>query len=265
MKRKLVQQGTSTLMVSIPKSWADENKLSKGKEVDVTETQEGILISTNSQGSPTKTMLDLKSVDRLKFRLFAILYQQGVDEITIKYEKESQVRTILERVLPELLGMEVVEQSRTELKVRDVGRASVEEYDSILRRLWHILGVLLEDAQKGTSLEHVENVERTVNKLSNYCIRMLHKTKKQPLTANYQLVSSLEDIADELKRRPKESSKSLVDFFRSVEKLYYEYSLADAETVAEQFEKLKKKDDGLVLRSVLGAFNAVVRCNASLF
>ena len=45
MKRKLVRQGSSTLMISLPSKWVKSNNLDKGSEIDIDEKENVLEIS----------------------------------------------------------------------------------------------------------------------------------------------------------------------------------------------------------------------------
>ena len=44
MKRKIIQQGSGGLTIYLPKKWADQKGLITGDEVDVKESEQGLLI-----------------------------------------------------------------------------------------------------------------------------------------------------------------------------------------------------------------------------
>ena len=45
MKRKLVKQGTTTLMISLPSKWLKNNALNKGDEIEISDDQNGLIIT----------------------------------------------------------------------------------------------------------------------------------------------------------------------------------------------------------------------------
>ena len=45
MKRKVVQQGPATLMISLPKDWVDENSVKKGQEMNIEPDGKRLIIS----------------------------------------------------------------------------------------------------------------------------------------------------------------------------------------------------------------------------
>ena len=54
MKRNIVKQGHSTLMVSIPMKWVKKYNLKKGMQVDVEDNGRDLIISTKSELEPKK-------------------------------------------------------------------------------------------------------------------------------------------------------------------------------------------------------------------
>ena len=61
MQRKVIQQGPSTLMVSLPSKWVKENNIKKGEELTVDWTNNQLTICPGSSSIEKKITLVFKS------------------------------------------------------------------------------------------------------------------------------------------------------------------------------------------------------------
>ncbi len=271
MKRKIIQIAGSTQLVSLPRAWCKQRELKKGQEVNVTETSDGLLVATEGQVTLKTKTIDLNEISILKNRLVITLYQQGYDEIRIQYSDGAQVRSIIERAIPELIGMEIIEQKPTMLILKDISGSSGEDYDTVLRRVFHILGQLIQDGSAGATAEHFLSVEQTINKFTNYCLRALSKKRTLKHEHQYMLIQNLERAADELKENGEKMTKKerlflgvTSTYYTRLNALYYKYSLEDAEKTALLYERLKKTTPAnlkLYVESLLRTYDCVININ----
>jgi phosphate uptake regulator len=207
MKRRVVEQGGLTLMISLPRKWAKKYGLKKGDEIELSERGKELLLSTEKAIEEEATTT-VKIEDTAKFmgRLVHAPYRFGYNEVEIKYSDPSAVPKIQE-YLDQLLGFEIVEQGTNYMKVQMVAKELETEFEKMLRRILFMaqdmakelyLGVKDEDTEK---LKGVAAMEKMNNKLTNFCERMLNKhgypdTKKTGMM--YCTVWAMEQVADEI-------------------------------------------------------------------
>src|SRR3989344_1107667 len=105
MKRKLVQQGTSTLMVSLPSKWIKQNNLTKGSEVDVDEKGSELIISPDEKNN--KIMGEISLIGDTESLIRTIItnaYRSGNDKIKITFENNDQFRILENTIKTRLIG-----------------------------------------------------------------------------------------------------------------------------------------------------------------
>ncbi len=136
MRRKIVQQGTATLMVSLPASWARKNGIEKGAEVEVQEQKDRIIILPTAEALAARVEIDVtgmaddllreiakvegtkekktyrdpetfKTVRQAMLRMLASLYKAGYDEIRITFEHPGTINLIQEALGDELSEYEI--------------------------------------------------------------------------------------------------------------------------------------------------------------
>ncbi|MBN2420779.1 phosphate uptake regulator PhoU [Candidatus Woesearchaeota archaeon] len=208
MKRKIVQHGEATLTVSLPSKWTKKYHLNKGDEVDITERDHELLVSPDSNNSkPVKKVeLDIDNIDSSYMLewLFAALYKKGFDEITLRYKKANpnQIHQLLE---DNLMGFTIIEQKQGKSVLKLVAQENPEEFDATLKRIFLVTNSfasnVFEYVKKG-DFEHLEDLkfmENSINKLVNFCERILVKKgySDHQKTCFYYLVAwNLEKVCE---------------------------------------------------------------------
>ncbi len=209
MKRKVVQQGPSTLMVSLPSKWVKENNVSKGDELDLAE-EKGKIILTVEKPSSESVSKEHAVVDFGVFNEYFVnyFYQKGYDEVLIRC-KDPEVAALVEKRARELMGFEVVEKGKNFVRVKSLMKIDNQEFDTVLRKLFQITLVMgdkiteaLEQKSEQKKKELLAEVvldEKENNKYCDLCIRILFKNKYQYPDdgfAYFALLRELEQVGD---------------------------------------------------------------------
>ena len=270
MKRKAVRLGPSTLVVSLPSKWIKEQKVNPGSELDIVENNNKLTISTNEQEEFKNIEINLCNTPILHKRILAAKYMEGYDEITIKVKDAKQARAIQNRV-DGLIGMEIIEQTKEKLVLKDMGTNDKENIQNIIRRIFFLLKTISNDSleaikNKEQNLEYLEDMEKNVNKFTEYCFRVLNKKGYQDKTQTaiqYCMIFLLENLGDEYKDVVKFINnekiilseeltaifKDINKYHEDVEKLYFKYSHEDAEKLAKTRDKLISKTTTLIKKT----------------
>jgi len=207
MRRKVVQQGPATLMVSIPSKWARENGLKKGDEIDLEQSEGSITLRTKRKKSLNKTSIDLKHYGRIASRSIGALYKQGYDEIEIVFRTAKDL-DIVNKNLNEFIGFEMVSQTKKGCMIKEISAPNEESFDLILNRTILLLKSVAEDTYTALKsndrqlLQALPKRDTTINKYANYCRRIINKHgykdhNKTPMI--YYLLEELENLGDEYK------------------------------------------------------------------
>lgn len=270
MKRKAVRLGPSTLVISLPSKWIKEQKLGPGSELDLIEDNNKIIISTNEIEEKKVVEIDLSNNQVLHKRILAAKYMEGYDEITIKVKDAKQARQIQQRV-DGLIGMEIIEQTKERLVLKDMGTNDKETLQNIVRRIFFLLKTISDDSleaieKKEKNLEYLEDMEKNVNKFTEYCFRVLNKKgyhNKNQTAIQYAMIFLLENLGDEYKDLVKYINnekitlsdeltaifKEIHTYHESMEKLYFKYSHEDAEKLAKTRDRLITKTTALIKKT----------------
>ncbi len=251
MKRKVVKQGPTTLMVSLPAKWTRKYSVQKGDLVDVEEIERSIKITTEKEIEAEPLEFNTAGLDMKHIKRFLqALYLSGYDEIKVLYDDQKVVPQIQAFISSVLIGYEVVDQQTSSLTVKSISKSIEEEFDQILRRAFLVTKQLgessLETIRKGEYglLRDIAALEDTNDKLVNFCLRVLNKRGYKKFSKTnfiYCVVWQLEKIADCYKyicdyllENPKERlSREVINFYAEANKrfgsfyeLFYNFSNA---------------------------------------
>lgn len=183
MKRKLVQQGEATLMVSIPSKWIKDNDLQKGDTIDIQEIENNLLLSKDIQGRKKETHLDLKSSTESAVRVPIVnAYRSGYDLVHIHFQNHTQY-TLLQRILKEyIFGFELVQKGEKECTIENITEPSPEQFDILLQKIFDNTKSLLyftKERLEGKKVtEDYLAITHRIHQYDNFCRRVISKTNK---------------------------------------------------------------------------------------
>ncbi|MXR39779.1 AbrB/MazE/SpoVT family DNA-binding domain-containing protein [Halobaculum sp. WSA2] len=146
--RKVQVTGGSTYTVSIPKEWATDNGVSAGTEVEFYPEGDSLFLTPVSEEGRTEGTLDIGELegDQLT-RAVMTMYVSGFDIIALESPRitNDQRRTIRDSV-QSLVGLEVLEETRDRVVIRDLLDSSELSIHNAVTRMRLIAVSMLEDA-----------------------------------------------------------------------------------------------------------------------
>lgn len=232
MKRNIVKQGPTTLMVSLPIKWVRQNNLDKGLEVDIEEVGNELIISTTNKKTNKEIDLHIDSTNGLFiWRYFQALYINGYTKIKINYDNLS-VLDELQHILKEfVIGFEITEQKPEYCILEEISITDDTSFDQIFKRILYMLidtsknyNLYLEN-QNNNHLKIIQNYESTNNKQTLYLKRMLQKSKIKNENSNfyYSLLSVLEKTMNQYRFmcqiKINQKDKELIKYYTKIDKL----------------------------------------------
>ncbi|WP_396611818.1 PhoU domain-containing protein [Haloferax sp. S1W] len=146
--RKVQVTGGSTYTVSIPKDWATENGVSAGSEVEFYPEGDSLFLTPRSEEERTEGTLDITNLEGDELtRAVMTMYVSGFDIIALESSRitTDQRRTIREAT-QSLVGLEVLEETRDRVVIRDLLDSSELSIHNAVTRMRLIALSMLEDA-----------------------------------------------------------------------------------------------------------------------
>ncbi len=199
MKRKLIGQGAGGITLTLPINWLRAHNLEAGTEIDLTETDQGLLITAQSISKEKNITLDLSIYDkRMILSFLNQSYRLGYDNLQITYATQDQYQAISEITKETLLGFEIVEHKKNTCLLQNIAEPDPEKFDTILRKIFL---QILDLSEKVTadlktaklSLSSITESKNQIDKLTNYTRRTLMRTKSNnpKSTLLYSIISQL--------------------------------------------------------------------------
>lgn len=265
MKRKVVQISGSTLMISLPADWARKFNVKKGDELELEVADAQLVLSPTQAKGSEKAKVDVTGTQPLTRRIVGAIYKAGYDEAEIRFSTKEECDIVSDVIGKVSIGFEVTSQGDNHLIMKGVSTVEKGEFDSILRRMFHLLNLMaaetLSAVKKGdkNDLLQVSLIDHDVNKFADFCRRILNKygyvlfRRTPPL---YFIVEQLEKIGDIYKGICKEriahNGKPLSEeelklfeevnnFFRDFQDIFYTFSLKDMGGFVKKREGLRDK------------------------
>jgi phosphate uptake regulator len=146
--RKVQVTGGSTYTVSIPKEWATENDVSAGSEVEFYPDGDALFLTPKTGDEHTEGALDVVDLEGDELtRAVMTMYVSGFDVISLEANPitTAQRRSIREATQG-LVGLEVLEETRDRIVIRDLLDSSELSIHDAVTRMRLIALSMLEDA-----------------------------------------------------------------------------------------------------------------------
>ncbi|MEM3374593.1 MAG: AbrB/MazE/SpoVT family DNA-binding domain-containing protein [Candidatus Woesearchaeota archaeon] len=179
MKRKIMQIADTTFVVSLPLKWAREHNLKKGDEVELVAEKNQLCLRFENTIDKKSYSVDVQEYNRMAGRYIVSLYRLGYDEIEVKFSDPNYVSKIPKELFENTIGFEVISQKLNSCIIKNLSESDDEELENIIKRLWFLLKEMSKDLVEAiknkdkTTLKSMKEREKTINKFSNYCIRLL--------------------------------------------------------------------------------------------
>jgi phosphate uptake regulator len=272
MKRKVVKQGSSTLMVSLPSEWTQRYKIMKGDEIEVEPRGRTVIISTQKEYTDKETELNIDNLYPVTLRTVAAIYKAGYDKLRVTFTDPKRIIDVQGVVRNEISGFEVIEQGKNYCVVKKIEEGLEEGFEPVLRRIFLLLLNMAEDAREMlknaeyAELERLLFLEESNNRLTTYCRRFLSKRGyKEPdkIQFIYCIIEEMEKIADqykflfkylmEISNKKHKLSKEALEFYDGVCVLlrtYYE--------LFYKFDKEKLVKIGVLRKKLAKSINEMI-------
>jgi phosphate uptake regulator len=146
--RKVQRTPTGTFFVCLPRSWAEKQGLRKGTLVAFDETSEGkLLIDSKYTAEPLPRIAILNAGPYLSREIIG-RYLLGFDIIRIEAKEriDFDVRNVVKTTVGSLIGLEIVEESYSQIVLQCLLEPSGFPPEKILRRNYAIVAGMNRDA-----------------------------------------------------------------------------------------------------------------------
>ncbi len=206
MKRKVIKQGNGTLTITLPKQWADEVGLNSGEEIEITISQNNLIVTPVKSIVKKEITIDVDKFERLSFAKFLIAcYEQGFDTIDLVFTKshvqswshgKEQVNDVINFFVTRLIGFEVLSQTKNKVRIGNISKEYVK-FESIMSRIFFLIEEYLStlitalETNNHESLSERENRHDNITKLVALGCRIVHDSTEFSKVEAMNLVTIL--------------------------------------------------------------------------
>jgi len=183
--RRLQKIG-STILVSLPKEWVDENKLEKSIQVELETGQNSITITVNKDNKPSKEVVisyPLPKEENITADLTGA-YLLGYDIIRIKCKTTIPItdREKIRKSMRRLVGVEIIEEDSSNINIQFLLDTTSLNPEKILKRMSTIalgmfndtLNSLISDDK--TTLQTLSDRDEEINRQYFLLVRLIRST-----------------------------------------------------------------------------------------
>jgi len=196
MERKVIRQGTNTLMISLPKKWTKQEGIEKGERVHL--ELDGHVLHISSQEFK-KTFLEDSIVlsdsmkDTLIRSIISNYYKKGFDRLEVAVASSRQGKIIRESV-NSIMGFEITDEKDNVLVIEQISDTLDQQFERYLRRSFYLVIETFCQVNLG-DVEKVEELNVQIKKFTDLCKRAMFKEHDIP---SYLVVWNLEKLSNEL-------------------------------------------------------------------
>jgi phosphate uptake regulator len=146
--RKVQVTGGSTYTVSIPKTWANDNDVSAGSTVEFYPEGDSLFMTPVGGDDQTEGTLDITNLEDTQLvRAVMTMYVSGFDVIVLESGRiTNDQRGMIREATQSLVGLEVLEETKDEIVIRDLLDSSELSIHNAVTRMRLIAASMLEDA-----------------------------------------------------------------------------------------------------------------------
>ena len=257
MKRKINRVGQNTLTVSLPSKWAQKHNLKPGQEIDVDEEGKSLVLNVKKGVKRAKkARLNLDGLSHVTINRFIDeFYRQGVEEITLKFAKETiknfkknkdvEVDKHIRNIARRYIGLEVISKTSDKIVLQSIiTKEESEKIEVVEKRVYFLIKDLIDEFIKALDgdfskfHDKVYDYHDNIAKFSNYYFRLLNFSdlsdeKKSRLFGLFIVIDKIIDKIRHASERVDEMKKITDKIKKYIKEIYLIF--------LEQFDMILKK------------------------
>lgn len=173
--RKLIKQGHQGLTVTLPIKWVRKYNLKGGGEINLEETDQGLLFSTKGNIKNKELNLFVDETNKSRIRtIISSAYRRGFNKVTLKTKNKFSFLEI-NQIVDSLIGFVITEQYEQKIVIENVMKDQFEHVESILNKLFVTTKYLQSKVISGEKNDaEIIQLKMSILKLRDYAQRMIH-------------------------------------------------------------------------------------------
>ena len=197
--RRIISFGTSSFVVSVPKTWIRENNLKKGDLIHIEDRKDELILSLGAGGKqeePKRTLIEVDNKDLKLIRIEIVsAYLNNYDIIDIAGRQLEKLAPQVKGLIRNLTGLEIIQQTATKITAKDLLNLKEISIRTLIRRMDNITRSMLIDSIDCFSTDHFESIyerDMDVNRLVFLAFRVIRASMANPKLAKHVAIGNLE-------------------------------------------------------------------------
>ena len=261
MRRKLVQQGTTTLMISLPAKWLKRYNLVKGDEINLEEADENILISKQGIEARKETEINLTKQTETGIRtLITNAYRAGYDIVKVKFDNQTQLETLQNSIKEYLLGYDITKKEEHFCIVENITEPSSHQFDALFRKIFFNIKELIQITKnrlQGKQIPDYKEITQKIHQYDSFCRRVIAKRQKEVKDPNLHwafqtlLIHGQRDLYHLnkfLDKNETKASKEIIELFNDLDKLFTKLTEAYLKQDTTLLEEIHEREKELIYK-----------------
>ena len=216
--RKLIQFGTNSFVISLPKDWLMRHNLKKGNEILVEESSGRLIVAPSGLALNKEVKIKKLHVDETKRRLQRRIISAYINNYNIIEVYGQGLKDHIDDVdntTKGLVALEIMEQTPKKIIIKDFLNTQDISMQNIINRMDIIIRAMLSDVSQMIEKKDILNLDKRdidVNRLFYVGQKLINKVLENPSLSKsldidlketmyfYIILDALEKIADQQKR-----------------------------------------------------------------
>jgi phosphate uptake regulator len=270
MRRKLIKQGMGGYTITLPIKWVRELNLEAGTELDVKETDEGLLIAKEGKKKIKEIFIEIKAENKSRLRtVISSAYRRGYDKVTIKIANQVSFVEI-NSIVDSLIGFVITDQTENKVIIKNIMNNDFEGVSAIIKKLFITVSYYQKEIIKylkhGGSEAELKQLKKSIIKLRDYAQRSIHLTNFEgDRVFEYNtLIFVIEKLAGNFADCMKKKIKldKYVELFSEIQSNLFKKDLKAAIKLTNKLSKLRKEKihspEAVILDNLFSASSRVV-------
>ncbi len=227
------------MTITLPAEWVKKLNLKSGDEIDLTENNGSLIISTEGHSKEKSAVIDITGFTiPLLWRFMQSSYRSGCNEIKVIFDPTNKnyedayhyyttsfdykilgekvyskpALVMLQSVVDRFIGMGIIETGKNYCIIKELGEPTIKEFESSLRRIFLVilqmferLAEAIENDETGDVglCKELHAIDLNIDRLVDYGCRILNKINghfsESKKTLLFSTLFILELVGDEFK------------------------------------------------------------------
>ncbi|MDP3918757.1 MAG: AbrB/MazE/SpoVT family DNA-binding domain-containing protein [Nanoarchaeota archaeon] len=180
MKRKLVKQGSATMMISLPSKWVKNLNLKKGDEINLEEEGKNLIISSEGYSTKKELQISINQNTESSIRTNIInAYRNGYDKLEIDFKDSKDYSLIVNILKNYLIGFEIIKREENKCVVENITEPSSNQFEILFRKILYNISSLIENTEERLKnkkeFKDYEEIVLKIHQYDNFCRRTVIK------------------------------------------------------------------------------------------